>query len=70
MTREVTVRQPFNWIILTAPGAPCGCYEIHREEVVWPFDVMFGNRFGHFLQYTIFLNQFKHNRGFPNELIN
>lgn len=48
-TREVTVRPRFNWIILTAPGAPCGCYDIHSEAVVVLFDVMFRNRFGHFL---------------------
>lgn len=58
MTREVTVRHHFNWIILTAPGAPCGCYEIQSDVVVLPFDVMFGYtctcRSGHILLVHLF----------------
>lgn len=40
MTRELTVRHHFNWIILTAPGAPCGGSEIHSQAVVVLFDVV------------------------------
>lgn len=36
-TCEVTVRQGCNWIILTAPGHPCGCYDMPREAT----DLMF-----------------------------
>lgn len=57
MTCEVTVHHHFNWIILMAAGAPCGCYEIHSKAVLVLFDVMFV--YGSFSAYTgVFFSKF------------
>lgn len=49
-TRDVRLCHHFNWIILTAAGAPCGYYEVHSEAVMSLFNA-------HFLLAFFCLNQ-------------